>query len=62
MRRCVNVGSLSGIATTFLERQVAFWAAYLLPACFLWLAVVVLVFGRRRFGMKTGLPVAYNAH
>ena len=44
------MGSLSGIATTFMERNIAFWAAYLLPACFLWLAVVVLLFGRRRFG------------
>ena len=49
---CVNVGSLSGIATTFMERNIGFWAAYLLPACFLWLAVIILIFGRQRFVRK----------
>jgi POT family proton-dependent oligopeptide transporter len=47
---CVNLGSLSGIATTWMERDIAFWAAYLLPTCFLWFAVVILVVGRKRFG------------
>ncbi|KFZ15967.1 hypothetical protein V501_02480 [Pseudogymnoascus sp. VKM F-4519 (FW-2642)] len=46
---CVNLGSLSGIATTWMERDIAFWAAYLLPTCFLWFAVVILVVGRKRF-------------
>lgn len=46
------MGSLSGIATTFMERHIAFWAAYLLPACFLCVAIVILVVGRRRFGSQ----------
>ena len=52
---CVNVGSLSGIATTFMERDISFWAAYLLPACFLWIAVILLIVGRKRFGKQTKL-------
>lgn len=31
---CINVGSLSSIATTELEKNVDFWAAYLLPFLF----------------------------
>ena len=53
--RCVNVGSLSGIATTFIERHIGFWAAYLLSACFLWFGVVLLLFGRRKFGSQVDL-------
>ncbi len=28
---CINIGSLSPIATTVLEKDVGFWSAYLLP-------------------------------
>ncbi|SMN22300.1 similar to Saccharomyces cerevisiae YKR093W PTR2 Integral membrane peptide transporter, mediates transport of di-and tri-peptides [Maudiozyma saulgeensis] len=45
----INVGSLSVIATTELESHKGFWAAYLLPFCFFWVAVVVLVFGRKQY-------------
>lgn len=45
----INIGSLSVIATTELEEHVGFWAAYLLPFCFFWIAVVVLVFGRNSY-------------
>lgn len=45
----INIGSLSVIATTELESHVDFWAAYLLPFCFFWIAVVVLVFGRNQY-------------
>lgn len=45
----VNVGSLSVIATTELESHKGFWAAYLLPFCFFWVAVVVLIVGRNQY-------------
>ena len=45
----INIGSLSVIATTELEAHKGFWAAYLLPFCFFWIAVVVLVFGRKKY-------------
>lgn len=28
---CINIGGLSPIATTVLEKDVGFWSAYLLP-------------------------------
>lgn len=45
----INVGSLSVMATTELEYHKGFWAAYLLPFCFFWVAVAVLVFGRNQY-------------
>ncbi|CCF59432.1 hypothetical protein KAFR_0H00230 [Kazachstania africana CBS 2517] len=48
----INIGSLSVIATTELEQHVGFWAAYLLPFCFFWIAVIVLVLGRRSYTLK----------
>lgn len=45
----INIGSMSVIATTQLELHVGFWAAYLLPFCFFWVAVVVLIFGKNQY-------------
>lgn len=45
----INIGSLSVIATTNLEHQVGFWAAYLLPLCFFLIAPVALWFGRDKY-------------
>ncbi|QLL34851.1 hypothetical protein HG536_0H02260 [Torulaspora globosa] len=45
----VNIGSLSVIATTELEAHVGFWAAYLLPFCFFWTAVIVLALGKNQY-------------
>ena len=42
----INVGSLSVIATTELERNVDFWAAYLLPLCFFVIALAALFLGK----------------
>ncbi|KAJ5168601.1 Oligopeptide transporter [Penicillium canariense] len=62
---CLNVGSLSGIATTLLERNVGFWAAFLLPLCALSISAALLVFGRRHYTMcapeKSALPDAVRA-
>ncbi|CCF59433.1 hypothetical protein KAFR_0H00240 [Kazachstania africana CBS 2517] len=48
----INIGSLSVIATTELELNVGFWAAYLLPFCFFWIAVIVIVAGKRQYIIK----------
>lgn len=45
----INIGSLSVIATSELELHVGFWAAYLLPFCFFWTGVIVLVLGRKQY-------------
>jgi proton-dependent oligopeptide transporter, POT family len=45
----INIGGLSSMATTQLEANVGFWAAYLLPFCVFFLAVFVLVIGRKRY-------------
>ena len=45
----INIGGLSSMATTQLEANVGFWAAYLLPFCVFFLAVFVLVVGRKRY-------------
>ena len=46
---CINIGSLSSIATVWLELKIDFWAAYLLPFCFFFIAIVVLVVGRKKY-------------
>lgn len=61
----INVGSLSGIATTNLEKRIGFWAAYLLPLCSLSISAMLLVFGRKHYVItvpdKTALPNATRA-
>lgn len=51
----INIGSLSVIATTELEAHVGFWAAYLLPFCFFFLALASLVAGKNR---SVDIPVS----
>ena len=46
---CINFGCLSGLATTYIERDVSFWAAYLFPTCVLLVALAGLIFGRHKF-------------
>jgi dipeptide/tripeptide permease len=46
---CINIGALSGMATTSLELHVGFWAAYGLSFLTFILGVVVLVLGRRQY-------------
>ncbi|KAJ5138897.1 uncharacterized protein N7515_003745 [Penicillium bovifimosum] len=45
----VNIGGLSGIATTELEKIYGFWAAFLLPLCSLAVSLVAFFIGRRRY-------------
>ena len=45
----INIGSLSVIATTELEAHKGFWTAYLLPFCFFFVGVVVLIIGKNKY-------------
>lgn len=49
---CINVGSISAIATTMLELHVGFWGAYLLPLIMFCVGYVVLVSGKDRYIIK----------
>ncbi|KAI9035749.1 oligopeptide transporter [Aspergillus affinis] len=44
-----NIGSLSLIASTFLEKEVGFWAAYLLPLCSVRVSIHLLLFRQRSY-------------
>ncbi|CAP93123.1 hypothetical protein E8E15_002484 [Penicillium rubens] len=58
----INMGGLSGLATTELELHIGFWAAYLLPTCALAFSAVILYVGRGRFtvvaAQSTAIPNA----
>jgi proton-dependent oligopeptide transporter, POT family len=45
----INIGGLASLATTQLELRVGFWAAYLLPFCVFFLAIIVLILGRKKY-------------
>ncbi|KAL1593892.1 ATP-dependent DNA helicase chl1, partial [Paraconiothyrium brasiliense] len=49
---CINVGSISAIATTTLELHVGFWAAFLLPLLMFGVGFWVLVSGRKKYVIK----------
>ncbi|KAJ4984985.1 MFS peptide transporter [Stagonosporopsis vannaccii] len=49
---CINIGSVSAIATTLLELHVGFWSAYLLPLIMFCVGYVVLVWGKDRYIIK----------
>lgn len=40
--RFTSIATLSLIASTYLEKEVGFWAAYLLPLCSVWIVVPLL--------------------
>ncbi len=46
---CINIGSLSSIATTSLEQKVGFWCAFLLPLGTFFTAIFIIVLGRNIF-------------
>ncbi|KAK5015511.1 peptide transporter ptr2 [Cryomyces antarcticus] len=46
---CINVGSLSSIATTELEKNVGFWSAYLLPLLMFMVGFGILIAGKKRY-------------
>ncbi|KAI5953144.1 hypothetical protein KGF54_002515 [Candida jiufengensis] len=45
---CINIGSLSVIATTNMEKHIGFWSAYLLTFCFFFFAIASLIIGKNR--------------
>ncbi|KAG4304494.1 hypothetical protein PORY_002204 [Pneumocystis oryctolagi] len=45
----INLGSLVGTSTIFLEKYVGFWAAFLLPACVFVVGMLVLILGKSRY-------------
>ncbi|OBZ84405.1 putative peptide transporter ptr2 [Choanephora cucurbitarum] len=45
----INVGSLSAIATTELEKNVGFWPAYLLPTLMFIPCLAVVILGRKQY-------------
>ncbi|EUC46616.1 hypothetical protein COCMIDRAFT_35728 [Bipolaris oryzae ATCC 44560] len=49
---CINVGSISAIATTMLELHVGFWSAYLLPLIMFCVGYVILVRGKKQYIIK----------
>lgn len=57
----INIGALSGFATTALERTVDFWPAFLLPFAFFAVAIVTLIFGRKKYIVRKaeGSPIPW---
>lgn len=49
---CINIGSLSLLATPYLELHVGFWSAYLLCLCVFMLGFATLLFGRKRYVVR----------
>ncbi|KAF2876579.1 peptide transporter-like protein PTR2 [Massariosphaeria phaeospora] len=49
---CINLGSISAIATTTLELHVGFWSAYLLPLLMFCVGFFVLVSGKDRYVIR----------
>ncbi|KAI7858681.1 POT family-domain-containing protein [Circinella umbellata] len=45
----INVGGLSAIATTTMEKNIGFWPAYLLPLCMFIVGIIIVVSGRKRY-------------
>ncbi|TGO10863.1 hypothetical protein BTUL_0123g00040 [Botrytis tulipae] len=46
---CINIGSLSLLATPYMERDVGFWSAYLMCLCVFMVGFVTLLVGRKRY-------------
>lgn len=49
---CINAGSLSLLATPYMERDVDFWSAYLLCLCVFFVGLLVLVLGRKVYVVR----------
>ncbi|PGH06689.1 hypothetical protein AJ79_06473 [Helicocarpus griseus UAMH5409] len=49
---CINIGSLSAIATTELELHADFWAAYLLPLCMFVVGFIILIVAKRQYVVR----------
>lgn len=49
---CINIGSLSLLATPYMERDVGFWSAYLLCLCMFIVGFGVLILGRKFYVVR----------
>ncbi|KAJ4345873.1 peptide transporter ptr2 [Didymosphaeria variabile] len=49
---CINLGSLSLIATPYMERDVGFWSAFLLCLCMFLVGTLTLVLGRKVYVVR----------
>ncbi|KAI8939857.1 hypothetical protein NX059_003592 [Plenodomus lindquistii] len=49
---CINVGSLSLLATPYMERDCDFWSAFLLCLCIFFVGTLVLVLGRKVYVVR----------
>lgn len=49
---CINTGSLSLLATTYMERDVGYWSGYLLCLCMFIFGSVVLILGRKYYTVR----------
>lgn len=49
---CINLGSLSSIATTEMEKNVGFWSVYLLCLCMFIAGIVVLIAGKKHYVVR----------
>lgn len=49
---CINLGSLSLLATPYMERDKDFWSAYLLCLCVFLVGTLVLVLGRKVYVVR----------
>ncbi|PVI02470.1 peptide transporter PTR2-A [Periconia macrospinosa] len=49
---CINLGSLSLLATPYMERDIHFWAAYLLCLCMFLVGTLTLVLGKKLYVVR----------
>lgn len=49
---CINVGSLSLIATPYMERDIGFWSAYLMCLCMFLVGTAVLILARKFYVIR----------
>jgi POT family proton-dependent oligopeptide transporter len=49
---CINIGSLSLLATPYMELYIGFWSAYLLCLCMFAAGTAVLIFGRKYYVVR----------
>lgn len=49
---CINLGSLSVLATPYMELYVGFWSAYLLCTCVFFVGFIVLLVGEKHYIVK----------
>ncbi|BCS23213.1 peptide MFS transporter [Aspergillus puulaauensis] len=49
---CINIGSLSLLATPYMERDIGFWSAYLLCLCMFAVGTAVVICGRKFYVVR----------